>query len=191
MLIEIPDPEVILTVIAAFLIGLLVFYGAQKIRPLLKNKERADPAYLERLELYERQLIDMKIRLDAVDLASYGTKFAGVPEPQPIVPEVPAQEEPIAQSPPKRASTHHKPQGVDNSNMVEYVLTLITHKSMTSRDIQKASHRSREHISRLMNRLFKEGLVERNTKTKPYSYSITDKGQVRIQKQKPLAEVPA
>ena len=63
---------------------------------------------------------------------------------------------------------------------VDYVLQLITNKDMTSRDIQITTKRSREHTSRLMKKLFESGLVERNTETKPYSYSITEKGKGKI-----------
>ena len=51
---------------------------------------------------------------------------------------------------------------------------------MTSRDIQITTKRSREHTSRLMKKLFESGLVQRNTETKPYSYSITEKGKEKI-----------
>ncbi len=51
---------------------------------------------------------------------------------------------------------------------------------MTSRDIQNASHRSREHTSRLMKKLYQDGYVERNTRTKPFTYSITDKGKAKL-----------
>ena len=51
---------------------------------------------------------------------------------------------------------------------------------MTSRDIQKALDRSREHTSRLMKKLFEDGFVDRNTNTKPYTYSISQKGLERI-----------
>ncbi len=69
MLIEIPDPEVILGVIAAFLIGLGGLYLFFKIRPFIKsNNDIADPTQTERLEYYEIQLIDMKIRLDALEI---------------------------------------------------------------------------------------------------------------------------
>ena len=64
MLVEIPDPEVILGVILAFLIGLGGLYGYHKVRPFIKSKnEISDLLQSERLEYYERQLIDMKIRL--------------------------------------------------------------------------------------------------------------------------------
>jgi predicted transcriptional regulator len=63
---------------------------------------------------------------------------------------------------------------------IDYVLQLITNKAMTSRDIQITTKRSREHTSRLMKKLFESGLVQRNTETKPYSYSITEKGKEKI-----------
>jgi hypothetical protein len=69
MLVEIPEPEVILGVILAFLIGLGGLYLFFKVRPFLKSSsDIADPTQTERLEYYERQLIDMKIRLDALDI---------------------------------------------------------------------------------------------------------------------------
>ena len=51
---------------------------------------------------------------------------------------------------------------------------------MTSRDIQITLKKSREHTSRLMKKLFEDGFVERNTETKPYTYSITKKGKTKV-----------
>ena len=56
MLVEIPDPEVILGVILAFLIGLGGLYLFFKIRPFIKSSSDIDdPTQTERLEYYERQ----------------------------------------------------------------------------------------------------------------------------------------
>ncbi|HUU47683.1 MAG TPA: winged helix DNA-binding protein, partial [Nitrosopumilaceae archaeon] len=62
----------------------------------------------------------------------------------------------------------------------DYVLQLITNKAMTSRDIQITLKRSREHTSRLMKKLFEDGYVKRNVDSKPYSYSISEKGKEKI-----------
>jgi predicted transcriptional regulator len=52
---------------------------------------------------------------------------------------------------------------------------------MTSRDIEVTfGGRSREHVSRLMKKLFDDGFVERNKTKRPYTYSITDSGRKRI-----------
>ena len=65
-------------------------------------------------------------------------------------------------------------------NATDYVLRLITDKSMTSRDIQITLGRSREHTSRLMKKLFDDGYVKRSSDSKPYSYSITEKGKEKL-----------
>ena len=74
MLIEIPDPEVILSVIIAFLVGLGGLFAYYKLRPMIKTSESGDSSQSERLEYYERQLIDMKIRLDALEIEGIGEK---------------------------------------------------------------------------------------------------------------------
>jgi len=139
-----------------------------------------DPSHFERLEFYERQLIDMKIRLDALDLDNYSTKLYH-----------PASEiERGEHTSNKNEWAHHKEivgdpqeQRVPNmgyQNATDYVLKLITSKPMTSRDIQITLGRSREHTSRLMKKLFDDGYVKRNTNSKPYTYSITNKGKEKL-----------
>ena len=190
MLIEIPDPEVILGVILAFLIGLGGLYFLFKIRPFIKSSsDVADPTQVERLEYYERQLIDMKIRLDSLEIQ-------GVEE-NPIDPNLELKQfiEKLVESrePEKEIEVVREPEivlekqistpnlsNIEPVSPVDYVLQLITNKAMTSRDIQITTKRSREHTSRLMKKLFESGLVQRNTETKPYSYSITEKGKEKI-----------
>ena len=191
MLIEIPDPEVILGVILAFLIGLGGLYLFFKVRPFIKSSsDVVDPTQAERLEYYERQLIDMKIRLDALEIQGI--------EENPVDPNLELKEfmEKLVENNVKREKeievvekpeiVVEKPVSVPNISNIEYVsptdsvLHLITNKAMTSRDIQITIKKSREHTSRLMKRLFENGLVQRNTETKPYTYSITEKGKSKI-----------
>ena len=190
MLIEIPDPEVILGVILAFLIGLGGLYFFFKIRPFIKSSsDVADPTQVERLEYYERQLIDMKIRLDSLeiqgveenpidpnlDLKQFIEKLVETKEPEKEI-EVVREPEKVVEN---QISTPNVP-NIEPVSPIDYVLQLITNKAMTSRDIQITTKRSREHTSRLMKKLFESGLVQRNTETKPYSYSITEKGKEKI-----------
>jgi len=190
MLIEIPDPEVILGVILAFLIGLGGLYFFFKIRPFIKSSsDVTDPTQVERLEYYERQLIDMKIRLDSLEiqgveenpvdpnleLKQFIEKLVETKEPEKEI-EVIKEPEVILE---KQVSTPNL-SNIEPVSPVDYVLQLITNKAMTSRDIQITTKRSREHTSRLMKKLFESGLVQRNTETKPYSYSITEKGKGKI-----------
>ena len=190
MLIEIPDPEVILGVILAFLIGLGGLYFFFKIRPFIKSSsDVTDPTQVERLEYYERQLIDMKIRLDSLEiqgveenpidpnleLKQFIEKLVETKEPEKQI-EVIKEPEIVLE---KHISTPNL-SNIEHVSPIDYVLQLITNKAMTSRDIQITTKRSREHTSRLMKKLFESGLVQRNTETKPYSYSITEKGKEKI-----------
>jgi predicted transcriptional regulator len=192
MLIEIPDPEVILGVIVAFLIGLVGLYGYYKVRPFIKSRnEMGDVSQSERLEYYERQLIDMKIRLDAleiqgidqnvedpnVELKSFLEKLAK----NEIQEKLTAQEIIEPEVVVEKAFSTPEVVEIGYSNPTNHVLHLITNKSMTSRDIQITLKKSREHTSRLMKKLFEDGLVQRNTETKPYTYSITEKGISKVE----------
>ena len=191
MLVEIPDPEIILGVILAFLLGLGGLYLFFKVRPFIKsNSDIADPTQTERLEYYERQLIDMKIRLDALeiqgveenpidpnlDLKQFMQKLVESKEPEKQI-EVIKESGVVLE---KQVSTPNMT-NIEHVSPTDYVLHLITNKAMTSRDIQITTKRSREHTSRLMKKLFESGLVQRNTETKPYTYSITEKGKSKVE----------
>ena len=180
MLVEIPDPEVILGIIAAFLGGLFVLFISYKIKSLLNRREKPDSSYLERFDFYERQLIDMKIRLDSLDIDDHGSKLPSSYELKQFNEKLPEREDEGIQIESRQTTHSRKARHIDNHNTTDYVLGLITNKVMTSRDIQNASQRSREHTSRLMKKLFQNGYVERNTRTKPFTYSITDKGKAKI-----------
>ena len=175
MLVEIPDLGVIVGVFLAFLSGLFAIIIYNKVKPLIGAEAGQLSSYVERLQYYENQLIDMKIRLDSLELGG-GTH---VSDPLLKVVEerfvkrdtrVSSQEERVGER------THN----MNFGNATDYVLKLITEKSMTSRDIQVTIGRTREHTSRMMKKLFEEGYVERNMKTKPFTYYITEKGRTKI-----------
>ena len=179
MLVEIPDVGVILFVVLAFIGGVVTLYLSTKLRSSA-NPTIPTPTAINQLEYYENQLIDMKIRLDAMELDTENSEM----------PNFDKINEELAR-PQKRklevGSVEMKPPGVSRvPNMSfedsrEYVLKLIIKKSMTSRDIEVMfGGRSREHVSRLMKKLFDDGFVERNTAKRPYTYSITDSGRERI-----------
>ncbi len=198
MLVEIPDPEVILSVIIAFLVGLGGLFGYYKLRPMVKSNESGDSSQSERLEYYERQLIDMKIRLDALEIEGVGEKST---DPnlelkqflekiaKNNVRDMPLKIEEIAETKPgtqQESNVEIEPEitpltpSLDHANASDYVLHLITKQPMTSRDIQITLKKSREHTSRLMKKLFDDGYVERNTDSKPYRYFISEKGKQKI-----------
>jgi len=189
MLIEIPDPDVLLSVIIAFLVGLGGLLAYYKLRPMINSRETFDASQKERLEYYERQLIDLKIRLDSLEIQGLEEKPVNENLELKQILEKLAKNEvqenltnPIVKSEivPEEHKVPSRMPNLDHNNATDYVLKLITSKAMTSRDIQITLKRSREHTSRLMKKLFEDGYVNRNIESKPYSYSISEKGKEKI-----------
>ena len=195
MLVEIPDPEVILGVILAFLVGLVGLYVFYKARPFIKSRsEMADVSQSERLEYYEKQLFDMKIRLDAIEIQgieqktddpnlelkqfleklvkneSYEMGVEDVNHSE-VVPEKPISTPGISSS--------------DYTNPVDHVLHLITNKTMTSHDIQITLKRSREHTSRLMKNCLKMVMLKEIQKPNHILIQLLKKEKQRLIKFKP------
>ena len=184
MIVEIPDPPVILSVVLPILIGIFSFFVYLKIRQFSASN-RQNKVDSERLEFYERQLIDMKIKLDAIEIEnldkSYHTPSPGFENTiEKISHESVAPRPNVEKTTPKPVEPRRRTPNMGFDDVIETVLGLITNKSMTSRDIQVTLGRSREHISRTMKKLYVDGFVERNMQTKPFSYSITEKGRQRI-----------
>ncbi len=187
MLVEIPDPEVILGVVVPVFVGLFSLFAYLKIRQISgsNSKNKVD---LERLEFYERQLIDMKIKLDAIDIENLSVSHENIKNFTDYEEKLHEREDVPRVNISRPAHKQPKVSRVPNmgfDNAVETVLGLITVGPMTSRDIQVTLGRSREHTSRMMKKMHEDGFVERNIKTKPFSYSITEKGRHRISEGSP------
>ena len=191
MLVEIPNLEVILGVMVAFLVGAGGVYLYYAISTHFKSKNSTgDGVYSDRFRYYEKQLIDMKIRLDSLGVQDVESRLQEPTQErtlvengvvwEPRVPETQGGQQVEAQV--ANSVAPDAVPGVANRhlNSADYVLHLITDSPMTSRDIQTRLKKSREHTSRLMKRLYVDGYVKRNVESKPYTYSITEKGVVRI-----------
>ncbi len=176
MLVEIPDVGVILGVLASFVAGLVVVAIYNIIKPRLGSEANNTKTLTGRLQYYENLLIDMKIRLDSLELIKESEEPPPVPAPKHREQKI-WQEMSVG---PKEEKSRERMQNMNFGSATDYVLRLITEKPMTSRDIQITIGRTREHTSRMMKKLFEEGVVERNMQTKPFTYKITDKGLARI-----------
>jgi len=179
MLVEIPDVGIILFVILAFIGGVVTLYLSTKLRSSASPTIPA-PTSINRLEYYENQLIDMKIRLDAMELDTENSELPNFDKVNEELTRPQKRKQEAGSMEMKSHGTARIP-NMSFEDSIEHVLKLITEKPMTSRDIKdRCGGRSREHISRLMKKLFDDGFVERNTTKRPYTYSITDSGKGRI-----------
>jgi CTP-dependent riboflavin kinase len=68
-------------------------------------------------------------------------------------------------------------------------LKLLYERPRTSREVQHAIGRTREHTARLMKKLHDLGLVSRDINAKPFRYNITDAGQETLKKRAEAASI--
>ncbi len=211
---EVFDPWVAVSIAIAFLAGLLALFAYFWLRTMARESglgsKSGEITGSERLEYYERQLIDLKIRLDAVEMVRGGTAGAGdrsvdesVSKLAAALSELVSREPPVTTGAGGEGPTGEEPhaggQGKDVAgsdegetmpkaefraypNPVDYVLHLITNDIITSRDIQVTMGKSREHTSRLLKKMYEDGYLQRNEDTRPYSYSVTQKGMERLRR---------
>ena len=177
MLIDIPDAGIILVSVLAFLGGLVTLYLYTKIRSP-GGSEKAAPTSLERIDYYEKELIDMKIRLDTIELDGESFTSSDLPKKKVRSFETPEVEKEEFIAPKPKASPRVPNMSFEDS--LTHVLKLITNGPMTSRDVEVTFGKSREHVSRLMKKLFEDDFVGRDTSARPYRYTITEKGRERI-----------
>ena len=177
MIIDIPDEGIMLVAVLAFLSGIVTLYLYNKTRSVGVS-EKIVPTNSERVDYYEKEMIDMKIRLDAMELDGEEYTKPDLPTKKVKSFDTPEVEEPEFVAPKPRAAARVPNMSFEDS--VTHVLEKITQGPMTSRDIEVILGKSREHVSRLMKKLFEDGFVGRDASTRPYSYTITDKGKGRI-----------
>jgi hypothetical protein len=177
MIIDLPDAGIILVAVLAFLSGLVTLYLYGKTRSVGVSHNIA-PTNVERIDYYEKELIDMKIRLDAMELDGEPFTKPDLPTKKTESFDVPKVEEPEFVTPKPKAVPRVPNMSFEDS--VTFVLKKITEGPMTSRDIEVMFGKSREHVSRLMKKLFEDGLVGRDTSARPYRYTIADKGRERV-----------
>lgn len=209
---EVFDPWVAISIAVAFLAGLLALFAYFWLRTMARESglgsKSGEITGSERLEYYERQLIDLKIRLDAVEMVRGGTAGAGDSSGDESVSKLAAALSELVSREPAAAAegeglTGEEPhvgghgEDVADSdggetvpkvefraypNPVDYVLHLITNDIITSRDIQVTMGKSREHTSRLLKKMYEDGYLQRDEDTRPYSYSVTQKGLERLRR---------
>ncbi len=177
MLVDIPDAGIILVSVLAFLSGLVTLYLYNKTRSP-GGPGKIAPTNLDRIDYYEKELIDMKIRLDSMELDGESFTSPDLPKKKTKPLERPEVEKREFVVPKPKAAPRVPNMSFEDS--VVHVLKLITNRPMTSRDIEVTFGKSREHVSRLMKKLFEDGFVVRDTSIRPYRYTITEKGKGRV-----------
>jgi len=158
------DTETVLMVMLAYIMGIVSMMVFNRLKRI--DAPEAVAGYERRMREYEDMLVDLRIRLDTLEIRM-GDTSQTVSQPA--------------------SDASHKPMTIrraleqEGGAMVDYVLKLLVEGPKTSRQIEGLIGRSREHTARLMKKLFEIGYVTRDMASKPYTYTITDSGRATLQ----------
>jgi hypothetical protein len=170
----------------AFLAGMAsVMVYARAKSALADRRYRADEAvveavvmeYTRRLRDYDRVIAELRAKVDIMEVRSQPPQAVASqfqPASHQSQPHVAPVSEPVA-------VTQHATVENEGNGTTDYILKLLAEKPRTSREVQLAVGRTREHTARLMKKLHDSGLVSRDANAKPFRYNITDAGQERLQ----------
>jgi hypothetical protein len=189
------DLDLVILAVLTYAIGLVSVMAYHRLRSVAPRGYRADDAvveavvmeYTRRLRDYDRVIAEMRTKIDIVEMKAqaFAQPQAYIQTSQPAQPHAPAVSEPVTVT--QRApSVEEKPEGQNGTT--DYILKLLADKPRTSREVQHAVGRTREHTARLMKKLHDSGLVSRDMNAKPFRYAITEAGQARLREK--VASVP-
>lgn len=151
--------------------------------------------YTRRLRDYDRIIAETCAKVDIVEarinsFSSSQPNYVQVPVPPAVTVSQPFQShaqtvsEPVTVTQrPNVAVIVEKFEGQNGTT--EYILKLLAERARTSREVQHAVGRTREHTARLMKKLHDSDLVSRDLNSKPFRYAITEAGRMRL-REKPV-----
>lgn len=197
MFIEIPyvgitiDLDYVIYGVLSYGVGLVTVMSAYRLRRSSRRDYRADDAiveavvmeYTRRLKDYDRVIAEMRARLDIVEMKTQTLTqpHVAVMPSQPAQPHAQPVSEPVAVTQHAQVTESFEAQ----NGTTDYILKLLLERPRTSREVQHAVGRTREHTARLMKKLHDAGLVSRDMNSKPFRYAVTEAGQARL-KEKPV-----
>jgi hypothetical protein len=178
-----PNSDLVILGILPFLGGLagMIFYiklknvfGEHRYKTSEAVVEAIVLNYTRKLHDYDKVISELKTKVDILE---------GKTHPQGVISQNLSQIQPHV-SPVSESVTitqHPNIQSEINST-TDYIFKLLAERPRSSREVQLAIGRTREHTARLMKKLHDLGLVSRDINTKPFRYNITDAGLEMLKK---------
>jgi predicted transcriptional regulator len=147
--------------------------------------------YSRRLKYIEKMMVELGIRIDKLEVHKGSTDTANESHihyitsqrksqvPQEYITSIPSQPTSPVVGSITPIIDEKSTLDIQNGTM-EYILKLLNERPRSSREIQSSIGRTREHTSRLMKKLYEANLVDRQSNSRPYKYTITHAGRVKI-----------
>ncbi|HEX2170372.1 MAG TPA: hypothetical protein VHF65_08745 [Nitrososphaera sp.] len=186
------DSDVVILGIFAFLGGLagMMLYTRFKTvfeeRKYKTNEAVIDAIvldYTRKLREYDKVISEFRTKIDILEDKN---------QPQRVISQHPSQIQPhVAPVSESVTITQHPKMENEVNSTTDYILKLLAERPRSSREVQFAIGRTREHTARLMKKLHDLGLVSRDINSKPFQYNITDVGREMMKKKEKEKSVGA
>lgn len=184
------DSDFVILGIFAFLLGMVSMTVYIRLKTTFEQRqykvseavvEAVVLEYTRRLSDYDKVISQLRAKVDIIDMRTQPYE-SGSERPSQPQPHVVSVSEPVTIT--QRVTTER-----EINSTTDYILKLLVEKPRTSRQVQLAIGRTREHTARLMKKLHDSGFVNRDITTKPFRYNITDAGQEMLKERAETASV--
>jgi hypothetical protein len=182
--------DLVISGIFAFLVGMVSMTVYTRLKTTFeegryKTNEAVIEAvvleYTRRLHDYDKVIVELRAKVDIVESRI---------KPHEVVSQDPSQPQPhVALMSEPVTVTQHAAIEKEVNSTTDYIFKLLAERPRSSREVQLAIGRTREHTARLMKKLHGLGLVSRDINTKPFRYNITDAGRQMLKKRAEPASV--
>jgi hypothetical protein len=182
--------DLVISGIFAFLVGMVSMTVYTRLKTTFeegryKTNEAVIEAvvleYTRRLHDYDKVIAELRAKVDIVESRI---------KPHEVVSQDPSQSQPhVALMSEPVTVTQHATIEKEVNSTTDYIFKLLAERPRSSREVQLAIGRTREHTARLMKKLHGLGLVSRDINTKPFRYNITDAGRQMLKKRAEPASV--
>lgn len=182
--------DLVISGIFAFLVGMVSMTVYTRLKTKFeegryKTNEAVIEAvvleYTRRLHDYDKVISELRAKVDIIESRI---------KPHEVVSQDPSQPQPhVALMSEPVTVTQHAAIEKEVNSTTDYIFKLLAEKPRSSREVQLAIGRTREHTARLMKKLHGLGLVSRDINTKPFRYNITDAGRQMLKKRAEPASV--
>lgn len=184
------DSSLVILGIFAFLVGIggtVVFTRLKAI--FEEGRYRTNEAvveavvleYTRRLHDYDKVIAELRAKVEILESKVKSQEIVSS-DPSQAQRHVALTSEPVT-------VTQHAANEKEVNSTTDYIFKLLVERPRSSREVQLAIGRTREHTARLMKKLHNLGLVSRDINTKPFRYTITDAGREMLKKRTEPASV--
>ena len=182
--------DLVISGVVAFLVGMASMTIYTKFKTVFEEgRYRTNEAIIEavvleytrRLRDYDKVIAELRARVDIIDNRA---------KPHEVISQDSTQQQShVALMSEPVTVTQHAVIEKEVNSTTDYIFKLLAERPRSSREVQLAIGKTREHTARLMKKLHDLGLVSRDVNTKPFRYNITDAGREMLKKRAEAASV--